>query len=68
MDVRAGLVIDAIVFTTNIRTFPRVGGMSYDLQISVTLNGLLYFIGALKDYTGIRVSQLAAHRGTCEDP
>ena len=59
-----GDIIDALQFTSNLKTYP-VAGVAGTLNNYVPLNGLLYFSGASKDHGGVRVSQLVAHRGTC---
>ena len=64
MDGKDGWIIDAIVFTSNLQTYPRVGE-SGELYASVPLDGLLYFSGASKTYIGARPSKLAAHRALC---
>ena len=66
LNARTSIIIDAIVFSSNIQTFDTAGSTGDTSQVSVNLNGLLYFTGALKNVNGIRVSKLAAHRGTCE--
>ena len=66
LNARTSIIIDAIVFTSNIQTYHTAASIVDTLQVSVNLNGLLYFTGASKTVNGIRVSKLAAHRGTCE--
>ena len=67
MNVTFGLIVDAIQFTTNLHTYPRIGAAA-DAQFvtTVPLNGLLYFSGASKDYVGVRVSNIAVHKDICE--
>ena len=66
-NVRAasGDIIDAMRFSSNLKTYPMAGVYGISLPKSVPLNGLLYFSGASKDHGGIRVSRLVAHRETC---
>ena len=66
LHARSGDIIDAMQFTSNLKTYPRVGGAGVDLPQAVPLNGLLYFSGASRKHGGVRVSQIVAHRGTCE--
>ena len=65
LDAYAGTIIDAMQFTSNLKTHS-MGGVTDSFTMSVPLNGLLYFSGASKDHGGVRVSQLVAHRDTCE--
>ena len=62
---RTGVVIGFVEFTSIFRSYPPVGVSAYYNKF-VPLNGLLYFSGAAGDYMGIRVTQLVAHRDTCQ--
>ena len=62
-----GTLINAIQFTSNLRSYPTVGLPRYHMPTKfVPLDGLLYFSGASKKHGRARVSQLAAKKGTCE--
>ena len=65
LNANSGDIIVAMQFTSNLKTYS-MAGVAHNLAKSVPLNGLLYFSGALKDHGGVRVSQLVAHRRTCE--
>ena len=58
-------IVDAMQFTSNFKTFPKAGN-DIAFTKTVPLHGLLYFSGACKSNTGLRVSMLTAHRDTCE--
>ena len=69
LNAASGGVIDAMEFKSNLHTFPRAGNETRLLGISMPLNGLLYFSGALANYHDRhRVSGLVVHQETCETP
>ena len=61
-------IIDALQFTSNLQTYPVVGIGSAPLAKTVALDGLLYFSGNAGTWSGTRVTQITAHRETCEAP
>ena len=65
LQAAVGDIIDAMQFTSNVRTYPRAGEADPPLTTSVPLNGLLYFSGASRSHGGVRVSQIVAQRKTC---
>ena len=60
----AGQVIDSLQFTTNTRSFPRMGTTS-NFNIFISSAELLYFNGSQRHFYGLRVSGLAAVSQTC---
>ena len=68
LNARDGWVIDALQFISNLQNHPAVGEINVDYETYVALYRLLYFSGAVINLGGIaRVSQLEAHRETCDD-
>ena len=62
-----GWIMDSLEFTTNRKTFPAVGttGTGTSELITISLEEMEYFAGAVVDHYGERVSQLIALPSSC---
>ena len=61
---KAGNIIDSIQFTTNMRSFRRIG-ITSDFNMFISASELLYFTGSRFHFAGLRVSSLVALSVTC---
>ena len=61
----AGSVIDNLQFATNVRSFPVIGNTGLSPNSFISSSELLYFTGSEIDWSGLRVSGVAAMATTC---